>query len=358
MAETTAGTTSETTTPEITTPETMSEANPDGISDARAAPPEATPGEPPDLELVRRFLLDLQSQICDTLEELDGTVRFRREEIPRSGGGVSRPSVLEQGELIEKAAVHFTHTRGQALPAAATRRRPELQGRRYEALSVSLIVHPRNPYVPTCHANYRFFLADHPRADPVWWFGGGFDCTPYYGFEEDAIHWHRTARAACDPTSPELYARFKKQCDEYFFLPHRGEPRGIGGLFYDDFDEGGFGSAFALWKRTGRAFLEAYVPIVRRRRALAWGERERSFQLYRRGRYVEFNLLQDRGTRFGLEAGARTESVLASLPPLVAWRYDWQPEPDSAEAALLRDFLRPRDWLGLQAAGEARPESG
>lgn len=331
--------------------ETTAGATPGNGSVARSGGAEEGACERPDREAVRVFLLDLQSRICDALEALDGAARFRREEIPRPGGGVSRPSVLEQGELIEKAAVHFTHTLGQALPAAATQRRPELQGRRYEALSVSLIVHPLNPYVPTCHANYRFFLAEHPQAEPVWWFGGGFDCTPYYGFEEDAIHWHRTARAACDETSPELYARFKRQCDEYFFLPHRGEPRGIGGLFYDDFDEGGFASAFALWQRTARAFLEAYVPIVRRRRALPWGERERAFQLYRRGRYVEFNLLQDRGTRFGLEAGARTESVLASLPPLVAWRYDWQPEPDSPEAALLRDFLRPRDWLGLEPGG-------
>ncbi|MHA7838389.1 MAG: oxygen-dependent coproporphyrinogen oxidase [bacterium] len=309
----------------------------------------------PDLGGVRDFLQDLQSRICEELERLDGEARFRREEIPREGGGVSRPCVLEDGPVIEKAAVHFSDTRGNALPAAATERRPELAGRTYEALSVSLIVHPRNPYVPTCHANYRFFLAGDPEADPVWWFGGGFDCTPYYGFEEDAIHWHRTARAACDVVSAELYPRFKRQCDAYFHLPHRGEPRGIGGLFYDDFDEGGFAQAYSLWKSTANAFLEAYAPIVRRRRDLAYGERERSFQLYRRGRYVEFNLLQDRGTRFGLEAGARTESVLASLPPLVAWRYDWHPEPGTPEAALYRDFLRPRDWLEESGEAPTRP---
>jgi coproporphyrinogen III oxidase len=298
----------------------------------------------PDLAAVRGFLEDLQFRICDGLEALDGEARFVRDEIPRPGGGLSRPCVLEGDGLIEKAAVHFTHTQGRDMPAAATQRRPELEGRTYEAISVSLIVHPRNPYVPTCHANYRFFLAGHPAEDPVWWFGGGFDCTPYYGFEEDAIHWHRTARAACEVHSADLYPRFKKQCDAYFYLPHREEPRGIGGIFYDDFDEGGFARAFALWRSTADAFLEAYAPIVRRRRDLPWGERERAFQLYRRGRYVEFNLLQDRGTRFGLESGARTESVLASLPPLVAWRYDWHPEPGTPEAALHRDFLRPRDW--------------
>lgn len=299
----------------------------------------------PDLEAVHGYLDDLQGRICDALERLDGEARFRREVLPRPGGGVSRPCVLEDGPLFEKAAVHFTHTHGREMPAAATQRRPELQGRTYEAISVSLIVHPRNPYVPTCHANYRFFLAKDPAGgDPVWWFGGGFDCTPYYGFRDDAIHWHRVARAACESHSPELYPRFKEQCDRYFYLPHRQEPRGIGGLFYDDFDEGGFTKAFGLWRNTAEAFLEAYGPIVERRREMEWGERERDFQLYRRGRYVEFNLLQDRGTRFGLEAGARTESILASLPPQVAWRYDWQPEPGTEEAVLYRDFLRPRDW--------------
>ena len=303
--------------------------------------------EKPDARGVRSFLDGLQDRICTTLARLDVGPGFRGEDLARPGGGLSRPRVLEDGAVFEKAAVQFSHTEGQRLPAAASERRPELAGRRYEAISVSLIVHPRNPYVPTCHANYRFFIAENEQTgDTAWWFGGGFDCTPYYGFEEDARHWHRTARSACDvhPTRP--YARFKAQCDAYFFLPHRGEPRGIGGIFYDDFDEGGFGPAFALWQSTADAFLAAYVPIVERRRELKWGERERDFQLYRRGRYVEFNLLQDRGTRFGLEAGARTESVLASLPPLVVWRYDWHPEPGSPEAALYTDFLRPRDWAG------------
>lgn len=299
----------------------------------------------PDLAAVHAFLSDLQDRICAELESLDGEFQFRRESLPRPGGGVSRPCVLEGGPVFERAAVHFTHTEGREMPAAATQRRPELVGRSYEAISVSLIVHPRNPYVPTCHANFRFFLAPDPKgAEPIWWFAGGFDCTPYYGFTEDAIHWHQTARAACEIHSSDLYPRFKEQCDRYFYLPHRDEQRGIGGLFFDDFDEGGFRRAFELWRSTANAFLEAYVPIVKRRKSMSWGEREREFQLYRRGRYVEFNLLQDRGTRFGLEAGARTESILASMPPKVTWRYDWSPEAGTPEAELYRDFLPPRNW--------------
>ncbi len=299
----------------------------------------------PDRSAVHDYLISLQDRIGSALESADGEVRFRREELPRPGGGNSRPWVAEDGPLLEKAAVNFTHTEGRALPTAATQRRPELAGRHYEAISVSLIVHPRNPYVPTSHANFRFFLAPGTDgAESEWWFGGGFDCTPYYGFEEDAVHWHRTARSACEVHSSDLYPRFKEQCDRYFYLPHRDEQRGIGGIFFDDFDEGGFDEAFALWRSTADAFLPAYLPIVERRRSIEWGEREREFQLYRRGRYVEFNLLQDRGTRFGLEAGARTESVLASLPPKVAWRYDWSPEEGTPEAALYRDFLQPRDW--------------
>jgi coproporphyrinogen III oxidase len=306
----------------------------------------STVQDAPDLQAVRSFLDGFQDRVCQMLEDLDGEVRFLGEEIPREGGGVSRPRVLEAGPVIEKAAVNFTQSFGQRMPAAATERRPELQGRTYEAISVSLIVHPQNPYVPTCHANFRFFVAQgEGDEEAVWWFGGGFDCTPYYGFEEDAVHWHRVARDACAPFGADLYSRFKADCDTYFYLPHRGEARGIGGLFYDDFDEGGFAGSFALWKSTADAFLAAYEPIVRRRKAMPWGERERDFQLYRRGRYVEFNLLQDRGTRFGLEAGARTESVLASLPSLVAWRYNWAPEPGTEEARLYTDFLPPRDWI-------------
>ncbi|RIK99316.1 MAG: oxygen-dependent coproporphyrinogen oxidase [Proteobacteria bacterium] len=300
----------------------------------------------PDVATVRAHLVDLQDRICAALEAEDGEARFREDRFESATGGVARPRVLEGGAVIEKSAVHFSHTIGKALPAAATERRPELAGRAYEAVSVSLIVHPRNPYVPTSHMNVRFFVA-HGAADaaPVWWFGGGFDLTPYYGFEDDAVHWHTVARAACAPLGADAYARFKKACDEYFFLPHRGEPRGIGGLFFDDLDEGGFARAFAFWKSVGDHYLPAYLPIVQRRKATPWGERERDFQLYRRGRYAEFNLVYDRGTRFGLQSGGRVESILASLPPLCAWKYDWKPQPGSAEERLYTDFLRPRDWV-------------
>lgn len=311
--------------------------------------------EAPDIEVVAPYLMGLQDRICAALEASDGEARFRRDELPREGGGVSRPRVLEDGPVIEKAAVNFTHTFGNRMPPSATERRPDLAGGTYQAASISLIVHPRNPYAPTSHANFRCFFATPPegaeRSEPVWWFGGGFDLTPYYGFEEDAVAWHRTARDACAPFGPDLYPRFKKACDDYFFLAHRQEPRGIGGIFFDDFDEGGFASAFAFVRSVGDAYLDAYQPILERRKQTPHGERERDFQLYRRGRYVEFNLLQDRGTRFGLQAATRVESVLASMPPLVAWRYDWQPEPDSPEARLYSDFLRPRDWVDGAADG-------
>ena len=308
--------------------------------------------EHPYIVTVRSELLSLQERICAALEDCDGEARFQRDEMERPGGGRSRPWVLSDGPVLERAAVNFTHTSGSQMPPAATQRRPELAGRAYQAVSVSLIVHPRNPYAPTTHANFRFFIAEAPDADqgrpgaePVWWFGGGFDLTPYYGFVEDAVHWHRTAYEACLPHGSEIHPRMKKECDEYFYLPHREEPRGIGGVFFDDLCEGGFEHSHALWRDIAGAFLPAYLPILERRRDTSHGERERDFQLYRRGRYVEFNLLYDRGTRFGLQAGARTESVLASLPPLVSWRYDWTPEPGSPEAELYSDFLRPRDWL-------------
>ncbi len=298
---------------------------------------------------VREYLMDLQNRICSSLEAIDGEARFQRSEMPREGGGVSRPWVLQEGAVCEKAAVNFTHTTGNRMPPAATERRPDLTGGSYEAVSVSLIVHPRNPYAPTCHANYRFFIATPPAASAnpqsVWWFGGGFDLTPYYGFEEDAVHWHRVAQEACSPFGDDLHERLKKACDEYFYLPHREEPRGIGGVFFDDFSEGGFDAAFAFVRSIGDAFLLAYPPILTRRKDSPYGERERSFQLLRRGRYAEFNLLHDRGTRFGLQAATRVESVLASMPPLVAWRYDWKPEAGSDEARLLDYFLKPRDWL-------------
>jgi coproporphyrinogen III oxidase len=300
----------------------------------------------PSVGPVRAQLEDLQDRICAALEAADGVARFREERFESPTGGLARPRVLEGGPVIEKSAVHFSHTLGKALPAAATERRPELAGRRYEAVSVSLIVHPRNPYVPTSHMNVRFFVA-HGDGDaaPVWWFGGGFDLTPYYGFEADVVHWHATARDACASLGPDAYARFKKACDEYFFLPHRGEARGIGGVFFDDLDAGGFAHCFAFWKSVGDAFVPAYVPIVERRKSMPYGERERTFQLLRRGRYAEFNLIYDRGTRFGLQSGGRTESILASLPPLVAWNYDWKPEPGSPEARLYTEFLPARDWV-------------
>ena len=297
----------------------------------------------PDIGAVRAYLLDLQDRICAALEAEDGVARFREERFEAPTGGVARPRVLEGGPVIEKTAVHFSHTIGKALPAAATERRPELAGRRYEAVSVSLIVHPRNPYAPTSHANVRFFLAHGE--EPVWWFGGGFDLTPYYGFEEDAVAWHRAARDACAPLGSEAHPRFKKWCDEYFYLPHRDEARGIGGLFFDDLDEGGFERCFAFQRSVGDHYLLAYLPILKRRKATPYGERQREFQLYRRGRYAEFNLLYDRGTRFGLQSGGRVESILASMPPLAAWRYDWHPEPGTPEARLYEEFLRPREWL-------------
>jgi coproporphyrinogen III oxidase len=252
--------------------------------------------------------------------------------------------VLVDGAVFEQAGVGFSHVFGPGLPPSATAQRPELAGRSFEAVGGSLVFHPHNPYVPTTHMNVRFFLAEREGHDPVWWFGGGFDLTPYYGFEEDAVHFHRTARVACEPFGPEAYPRYKQWCDEYFYLRHRGEPRGIGGLFFDDLQEGGFDRAFAFLRSVGDHFLAAYLPIVQRRREIAYGERERDFQLYRRGRYVEFNLVWDRGTLFGLQSGGRTESILMSLPPLVRWRYDWRPEPGTPEDRLYEDFLRPRDW--------------
>jgi len=301
------------------------------------------------IEPVSEFLNALQEEICSTLESIDKTSRFGSDEWAREGGGLSRPRVLEEGAVIEKAAVNFTQTSGQNMPAAATKRRPELSGATYKAASISVIVHPRNPYAPTSHANFRFFLATPDQTQEnkgsIWWFGGGFDLTPYYGFQEDAVYWHQTARNACSTFGPEIYPKFKKACDDYFYLPHRDEPRGIGGLFFDDFDKGGFSRAFDLVRRLGQAYSEAYIPILEKRKDTPYGDRERNFQLYRRGRYVEFNLLHDRGTLFGLQAATRVESVLASMPPLVAWKYDWHPAPDTPEATLYEEFLKPREWI-------------
>ncbi|AOS96397.1 Coproporphyrinogen-III oxidase, aerobic [Microbulbifer aggregans] len=297
-----------------------------------------------DIHAVKNYLLDLQDRICQSLSAADGSA-FQEDSWERPGGGGGRTRVLEEGALIEKGGVNFSHVHGDGLPPSATANRPELAGRSFEAMGVSLVIHPRNPYIPTSHANVRLFVAEKPGAEPVWWFGGGYDLTPFYGFEEDAVHWHRTARDACAPFGTNVYPRFKQWCDDYFHLKHRDEARGVGGLFFDDYHEGGFDNSFALMRAIGDSYLDAYLPIVQRRRGMEYGERERQFQLYRRGRYVEFNLVYDRGTLFGLQSGGRTESILMSLPPLVRWQYDWQPEPGSAEAKLYRDFLPPRDWV-------------
>lgn len=313
-----------------------------------------------DIEGVERWLRGLQQQICEGLEALDGEARFRRDAWTREaagaagaqssltgGGGETR--VLEGGAVFERAGVAFSDVRGHSLPPSATQNRPELAGRAFRAMGVSLVIHPRNPYVPTSHANVRCFVAEKPGEAPVWWFGGGFDMTPYYGFEDDCRHWHEQARAACAPFGAEVYPALKVWCDRYFHLKHRNESRGIGGIFFDDWhddeQQGGFERSFAFTRSVGEHYLRAYAPIVERRRDTPYGERERDWQLYRRGRYVEFNLVWDRGTLFGLQAGGRTESILMSMPPLAGWRYDYQPEPGSAEAALLTDFLPPRDWV-------------
>lgn len=299
----------------------------------------------PDKAAVKAYLLDLQERICAALAEEDGGAEFVEDCWERAEGGGGRSRVITEGGVIEKGGVNFSHVFGTQMPASATAHRPELAGRAFEAMGVSLVIHPRNPYVPTSHANVRFFIAEKPGAEPVWWFGGGYDLTPYYGNNEDCIHWHATAQNACAPFGDDIYPRFKRWCDDYFHLKHRGEARGVGGLFFDDLNAPDFEQSFALMRAVGDSYLSAYRPIVSRRKHLAYGERERSFQLYRRGRYVEFNLVYDRGTLFGLQTGGRTESILMSLPPLVRWDYNWQPEPGSAEAALYTDFLPPRDWV-------------
>ena len=297
-----------------------------------------------DTKAIKDYLTGLQARIVAGLEALDGKP-FRSDAWtrPEGGGGLTR--LIEEGNLLERGGVLFSHVSGTSLPPSATAARPELAGRGFEAMGVSLVLHPRNPYVPTVHLNVRFFVAQKPDADPVWWFGGGMDLTPYYGFEDDARHFHATCKNALASFGSDFHPRFKAWCDRYFFLKHRNEPRGVGGIFYDDLNEPGFEASFALTRAVGDAFLDAYAPIVERRRDHAYGERERDFQLYRRGRYVEFNLVWDRGTLFGLQSGGRTESILASMPPVVRWRYDWHPEPGSPEARLYEVFLKPRDWV-------------
>ena len=298
-----------------------------------------------DKQAVKDYLLDLQDRICSGLQAEDGQASFQEDSWIREEGGGGRSRVITEGEVFEKGGVNFSHVYGTRLPPSATAARPELAGRSFEAMGVSLVMHPENPYIPTSHANVRFFIAEKPGEEPVWWFGGGYDLTPYYGNREDCKHWHQTAKAACDSFGEEIYPDFKQWCDDYFFLKHRNEPRGIGGLFFDDYNEPGFEQSFGLMRSVGDSYLEAYLPIIQRHKAIPWGEREREFQLYRRGRYVEFNLVYDRGTLFGLQTGGRTESILMSLPPLVRWEYDWQPEPGSAEAELYDLYLKPQPWV-------------
>ncbi|MCU8004951.1 oxygen-dependent coproporphyrinogen oxidase [Shewanella sp. SM96] len=299
----------------------------------------------PDVAVVKAFLIDLQNRICAGLQVLDGQATFAADSWTRAEGGGGTSRVLTQGAVFEQAGVNFSHVTGAAMPASATAHRPELAGRSFEAMGVSLVIHPNNPYIPTTHANVRFFIAQKEGADPVWWFGGGFDLTPYYPFEEDMREWHQTSKDICAPFGDEVYPKYKKWCDEYFFLPHRNETRGVGGLFFDDLNQDGFEQSFSFMQAVGNGFLTAYAPIVERRKDTEFGERERQFQLYRRGRYVEFNLVYDRGTLFGLQTGGRTESILMSMPPLVRWQYAYTPEAGSPEADLYDNYLKPRDWV-------------
>lgn len=302
-----------------------------------------------DVHAVEEYLKSLQTNICNELAAIDGGGEFTHEswDRPEGGGGISR--VLVDGAVIEKGGVNFSHVQGKSMPGSATQHRPELEGRSFRAMGVSLVIHPRNPYIPTSHANVRMFIAEKSGEAPVWWMGGGFDLTPYYGDVADAKSWHQAAKDACDPFGVDVYPRYKKWCDEYFHLKHRDEPRGVGGLFFDDLNEWGFDQTFAFMRSVGDTYTKAYAPIIERHRNDAWGERERQWQLYRRGRYVEFNLVFDRGTLFGLQSGGRTEAILMSLPPLVRWEYDYHPDPGSPEARLLTDFLKPQDWLGEAA---------
>lgn len=312
-----------------------------------------TEQSPVNVDAVKTYLLELQDHICEQLvAEETSEHRFITDSWERdgeegsmglTGGGRSR--VLEQGEVIEKGGVNFSHVRGKTLPVSATAHRPELAGRSFQALGVSLVIHPRNPYAPTSHANVRMFIAEKAGEPPVWWFGGGFDLTPFYPVDEDVIHWHQQAKQACDPFGETVYVDYKTWCDEYFYLKHRQETRGVGGLFFDDLNAPGFEQSFALMRSIGDHYIKAYRPILAKRKAMTYGEREREFQLYRRGRYAEFNLVFDRGTLFGLQTGGRTESILMSMPPLVTWKYNYQPDAGSAEAKL-SDYLVARDWLG------------
>ena len=298
-----------------------------------------------DIQPIIQYFQQLQDALCDALETVDGATVFLQDEWQRDQGGGGCSRVLVNGNVFEQAGVNFSYVSGEAMPASATAHRPELAGRSFKASGVSLVLHPKNPFVPTTHLNVRIFIAEKNGADPIWWFGGGYDLTPYYGFEEDCQHWHQTAKNACDPFGADLYPHFKKWADDYFYLKHRDECRGIGGLFFDDFNQLDFDTSFAFLRSIGDSFITAYLPIVERRRGIEFTQQQRDFQLYRRGRYVEFNLVYDRGTLFGLQSGGRTESILMSLPPQVNWRYNWKPALGSEEARLYSDFLSPRDWV-------------
>jgi coproporphyrinogen III oxidase len=301
------------------------------------------------IDQVKAYLLGLQQDICDQLEQVDGEASFIKDNWEKengAGGGLTR--VLTHGAVFEQAGVNFSIVHGDNMPASATALRPELAGRSFSALGVSLVIHPHNPYAPTSHANVRFFIAEKEGEDPIWWFGGGFDLTPYYGFDEDCILWHQMAKDACDPFGKEVYPKYKKWCDDYFYMKHRDEQRGVGGLFFDDLNEGGFDQCFAFMQSVGSSYIKAYRPIVERRKDTPFTDHERQFQLYRRGRYVEFNLVYDRGTLFGLQTGGRTESILMSLPPLVRWEYQYEPEVGSEEEKLYEYYIKPQDWLGIE----------
>ncbi|MDC0964854.1 oxygen-dependent coproporphyrinogen oxidase [Candidatus Thioglobus sp.] len=298
------------------------------------------------IDQIKQYLLSLQADICTQLEQVDGQATFIKDEWEKpnnAGNGLTR--VLTKGSAFEQAGVNFSIVHGDNMPTSATALRPELAGRSFTALGVSLVIHPNNPYAPTSHANVRFFVAEKDGEDPIWWFGGGFDLTPYYGFDEDAVFWHQTAKNACDPFGKEVYPKYKKWCDDYFYMKHRDEQRGIGGLFFDDLNEGGFDQCFDFVRSMGDSYINAYRPIIEKRKDMPFTDHERQFQLYRRGRYVEFNLVYDRGTLFGLQTGGRTESILMSLPPLVRWEYQYEPESNSPEAELYEKFLKPQNWV-------------
>jgi len=297
------------------------------------------------IEVVKKYFKKFQNQFCKMIETEEDSFTFQKDPWKHKNGGGGETRVLENGSVIEKGGVNFSHVFGDQLPSVATSRRPELKGLSFQAIGISIVIHPKNPYAPTSHANLRYFSTQGQKGDPIWWFGGGFDLTPYYGFEEDCILWHQSAKEACTPFGETVHSRFKKWCDEYFYLKHRNEPRGIGGLFFDDLSEWGFEKCFDFVQAVGKNYLQAYQKILSKRKETPYTMRERNFQLYRRGRYVEFNLLYDRGTLFGLQSGKRTESILMSLPPIVHWNYDWKPKTDSPEAQLYSDFLEPKEWV-------------